>query len=504
MPQTDVLIIGSGVAGCAAAYALAKEGTQVTLLSSEEEEKGACPYGPQAGIVYSAPGDTPGSLAEDLEKAGEGYSYSRAVEQLVTQGSALVEEWLFNELEIDFDRNADGQLIYYSDPHHSRARVIKKGETTGVAIRESLLLKLAAFPHVQILKGYTAVDLITLERHSLKSHDVYRKPTCLGAYVAHEGQVEPYLAKETILATGGLGQLFPYTTNPKGARGEGVALAGRAGARLLNLHRIQFHPTTLHMNREEPIPLSDVLRQEGAELLDVEMRPFMGRYHEKAGQAPYEEVARGAYLEMLQSQADHLWLDCSRRDPDWLRDHFTSLYERLNQRNLDITREPIPVVPAAHFCCGGVAVDKVGQSSLQRLRAVGETACTGVHGLKRQESTSLLESLVWAQACAQDINSQLKRFVYYFPSVAPWKQGSEPVDTAKLRQDWAAIRQTMWEYGGLYRSKDKLQFALNTLRQLAGETHGLASRSHPSAELFQLRNAVDASVEVLRAMEATD
>ncbi|MCB1136092.1 MAG: FAD-binding protein, partial [Chlamydiia bacterium] len=365
-------------------------------------------------------------------------------------------------------------------------------DQTGSVILDAMLQKLQSYPDVQILGDHTAVDLITLSHHSTRLTDIYRKPTCVGAYLLNNEthEVETWLAKETVLATGGLGEVYLHTTNPSGARGDGLAMAYRAGVRIMNMEFVQFHPTSLYVPNERRFLISETLRGEGAELLTFEGESFMHRYDNRGTLAPRDIVARGIYTEMLRTQSDHVWLDISRREPDWIRQRFPKIYQHCLERHIDMTSEPLPVVPAAHYCCGGITVDRAGQTSMQRLRAVGEVACTGVHGANRLASASLLEGLVWGRTCAEDISQQIKRFAYYFPTVNDWVMAKEDVDPALLHQDWMAIKQTMWNYVGLVRNRRRLRRASTMLAELKSEIDTFYEEAKLTPEVLGLRNGV--------------
>lgn len=498
MQKTDVLIIGCGIAGCSAALSLAEQDVQISLVSPSLDASASSSYWAQGGIIHQGPGDSPDKLKQDILEAGAGLCHGRAVEQLVEMGPRLVEELLIKQLDVDFDRTPEGEFDYTEEAAHSGPRILHHRDQTGRAILDSMLARLQRYPNVTFLRGYTAVDLISLAHHSTKFTDIYRKPTCVGAYLlnAESNEVETYLAKETILATGGIGEVYLHSTNPASARGDGLAMAYRAGARIMNLEFVQFHPTSLNTPNERRFLLSETLRGEGAELLNENYEPFMQRYDERGSLAPRDIVARGIYQEMLHASADHVWLDISRKDPDWVRQRFPSIYQHCIERHIDMTQEPMPVVPAAHYSCGGVAVDRVGQTSLHRLRAIGEVSCTGVHGANRLASASLLEGLVWGRACAEDIGQQLRRFAYYFPPVNDWVMATDEVDPALVHQDWTTIKQTMWNYVGLVRTRRRLRRAESMLQELKREIDNFYDEATLTPNLLGLRNGVLAALLV--------
>jgi L-aspartate oxidase len=319
------------------------------------------------------------------------------------------------------------------------------------------------------------------------------------------GTVETVLAKETVLATGGLGRVFLHTTNPPGACGDGVAMAYRAGARCLNMQYVQFHPTTLFVG-EERFLLSESLRGEGAKLVDAAGREFMSDYDPGGSLAPRDVVARGIHQMMHETGSPCAYLDISHKPADWIRRRFPAIDARCREAGLDLATQPIPVVPAAHYSCGGIVVDLQGRSSLRRLWAAGEVSCTGLHGANRLASTSLLECLVWGTRAGQHAARDVRQTRdYYLPDIAPWQYETEPLDPALVAQDWLTIRQTMWNYVGLVRSRRRLDRAHQILRELHLEIGRFYARTGLSDSLIGLRNGIQAALAVLlAAMEARE
>ncbi len=490
--KCDVLIIGCGIAGASAALELAKQGLDVVILSADETLNRSNSALAQGGIVYSGESDSQKLLSQDIQEAGAGLCYPEAVEQLVSLGPGLVQRILIEEAEVPFDRTEEGNLSLTEEGAHSIPRIIHHKDQTGKAIMQSLIASIEKRPNVRILRGYTAVDLITLSHHSKKITDIYLPSTCVGAYVfnTQEQQIELIFARETILATGGLGEVFLHTTNPQEARGDGIAMAYRAGARIMNMEYVQFHPTALYIPGERRFLLSEALRGEGARLIDARLQPFMHKYHEKGDLAPRDVVSRAIFSEMVQSSADHLWLDMTSRNKKWLQDRFPAITQYCSEKGFDLSSEPIPIVPAAHYSCGGVAVDLKGRTSIRRLRAIGEVSCTGLHGANRLASTSLLEGLVWAHTASKDILRNWEERRDYFPPVEKWQMSHEKIDRALIRQDWLTIKQTMWNYVGLVRDKDRLRRALKMLRELQWEIESFYEKGELTSDLIGLRNGV--------------
>lgn len=463
MRKCDILIIGAGVAGATAARELVRHGLDVIVLSAGDSNSSWA----QGGIVAS-----PELLAKDIHAAGAGLCNPEAVDQLVQLGPKLIQELLS---QVPFDRTPNGTFSLTQEGGHSTRRIIHHKDQTGKAIMQALPVP---------VEKKTAVDLITLSHHSKKITDIYLPSTCVGAYVFDGKNVELIFAKETILATGGLGEVFLHSTNPPEARGDGIAMAYRAGARIMNMEYVQFHPTSLYIPGERRFLLSEVLRGEGARLLNARFQPFTNEL------APRDVVSRALFSEMLQSSIDHLWLDITFRPKDWLLDRFPAITAHCQQKGFDLATEPIPIVPAAHYSCGGIAVDLVGRTTLHRLRAIGEVSCTGLHGANRLASTSLLEGLVWGYTAAHDILKSWSQRSDYFPPVEEWQMGPEKVDSALIRQDWTTIKQTMWNYVGLVRDSDRLRRALKMLRQLQWEIDSFYERGALTNDLIGLRNGI--------------
>ena len=501
--ETDVLVIGSGLAGCAAALAAARGGARVLMLTKQARPEESNTLYAQGGIIYRGRVDSPAQLAADIIAAGDGLCNPAAVDLLAREGPRLVDEVLIRDARVEFDHTDDGTgaLDLTAEAAHSTARIVHHADATGRSIEEAMLAAVGREPGIELLTGQTAVDLLTLSHHSRNPLDVYDPPTCVGAYVFDQvsRRVGTILARETILATGGLGRIFLHTSNPAGACGDGVAMAYRAGARCINMQFVQFHPTTLYVG-DERFLISESMRGEGARLVDDRGREFMRDYHPDGSLAPRDVVARGIHQMMHESGAPCAFLDISHKGADWIRSRFPRIHEKCREAGIDITSQPIPVVPAAHYSCGGVVVDEWGRSSLRRLRAVGEVSCTGLHGANRLASTSLLECLVWGTRAGQDASGSIaKGGAYYLPAIDPWHYETEPVDPALVAQDWLTIRQTMWNYVGLVRSRKRLDRAHQILRELHLEIGRFYAQSELSDALIGLRNGIQTALVVLLA-----
>ncbi|MFH1018419.1 MAG: L-aspartate oxidase [Pseudomonadota bacterium] len=490
--EVDCLVIGTGLAGCVAALELAERGRAVTLITrAEKPEETATSYA-QGGIVFrGAPESTPDQLIRDIQEAGAGICNEKAVRVLATDGPALVEKILLKNLEIPFDRNEDGALDTTGEAAHSTHRILHCGDQTGAAIEKAFLNELAKRKDVKILTRHTAVDLLTLAHHSTRAQDQYEPSRCIGAYVFDQakGEIVSVLARYTVLATGGLGRLYLHTTNPVGARGDGMAMAYRTGARIMNLEYIQFHPTALYRKTQDRFLITEALRGEGARLYNAAGEEFMKKYDPRGTLAPRDIVSRAIHDELLREESSHwVYLDISHKPADWIRKRFPGVFAECLKEGIDITVSPIPVVPAAHYSCGGVFVDLDGRTTIRNLYAVGEVSCTGVHGANRLASTSLLEDLVWGVRAGRAIAGELSASVPALPPVRSWKPETEKVDADLLIQDWVTIKHTMWNYVGLIRTPKRLERAQRILRELSDEVQKFYAGSKLSDDLIGLRN----------------
>ncbi|MGQ9493868.1 MAG: L-aspartate oxidase [Anaerolineae bacterium] len=504
--QTDVLIIGCGIAGATAALHLAKNpALHITVVSAEEDPHESNTYYAQGGIIYRGDDDSPELLSEDIERAGAGLSNPRAVRVLAQEGPRLVREFLVEELRVPFDRLPNHDLERIKEAAHSTQRILHVGDYTGRAIQEKLVEALRACPNIELLTRHTAVDLLTPAHHSRNRLSVYDPLSCVGAYVFDQvtNKVDAYLAKKTILATGGLGRIFLYTTNPPTARGDGLAMAYNAGARIINAEYVQFHPTAFYYRDQARFLITEAVRGAGGHLVDDRGRPFMQKYNaEWKDLAPRDVVARSIHQEMLTTGSKCVYLDIKSYLPaDEIKAHFPAIYQRCLEFGVDITKDLIPVVPAAHYHCGGVWVDEHGRSSLRNLYAIGEVSCTGVHGANRLGSASLLEGLVWGVRAARDIADNLGELGCASEDIPPWYNGglTEVADPALIHQDMTTIQHIMWNYVGLVRSTRRLDRAISDLRNLQIDITRFYSTTKLTDGLIGLRNAVQAALIVAQA-----
>ena len=505
---TDVLIIGSGIAGATAAMKIADDpDVHVTVLTVNEDPRESGTYYAQGGIIDRGPNDSAELLAEDLLRAGAYYNNPEAVRVLAEKGPRLLDRVLHKKLGVEFSETPDEDLEYIREAAHSTDRILHVADATGRAIEEKIIEAIEAYPNIKLLTRHTAVDLLTPAHHSTDPLAIYAPPSCVGAYVfdQEEGTVFTYLARHTILASGGLGQIFLHTTNPDSSRGDGLAMAYRAGARVINAEYVQFHPTAFYSKDAPRFLISEAVRGEGGRLVNERGEPFMQNYSlEWKDLAPRDVVARSIHQEMLLTRVPCVYLDLKSYIPeDEIRHRFPNILEKCLEQGVDITKDLIPVVPAAHYFCGGVWVDTYGRSSLNNLYAVGEVSCTGVHGANRLGSASLLEGLVWGWRAAKDILRKLrKEELHVRPEDIPdWQdvEDSRVADPALIQQDMTTIKNTMWSYVGLVRSTQRLQRAMGDLYHLDTEITKFYRAGRLTDNLIGLRNSAQAALIVARA-----
>ena len=509
MDRTDVVIIGCGIAGATAALRLAQNpNRQILVLTRHPDPLESNSRYAQGGIVGRGEEDNVDLLYNDILVAGAGASSPKAARILAEEGPELLRKVLVDTCHVTFDADANGDPEYGQEGAHSRRRILHVGDGTGAAIVQGLVAAMARYPNITLQTNLTAVDLITFPHHSRDPLKAYQPITCHGVYAFHrqERTIHRYLAAATILATGGLGRIYRNTTNPPGARGDGLAMAHRAGARITNAEYVQFHPTALAAPGAEGFLISEAVRGEGAVLLTPEGRHFMADYSpEWKDLAPRDVVARAIHDQMERNGYSHVLLDlASHMSADAIRARFPNIYAKCLSVGIDITRESIPVVPAAHYFCGGVAVDEWGRSSIDHLYAVGEISCTGLHGANRLASTSLLEGLVWGDRAGRDIEQTLATQPHPVPSfdeVPPWDESGlvADADSALIQGDMQTIQNIMWHYVGLARNTERLSRAIRELRHLWNEIETFYQTTKLSDGLIGLRNAVEVALIVTQA-----
>jgi len=493
--RTDYLVVGSGIAGLSFALAAANHGD--VLLLTKSELLNTSTNRAQGGIA-SALGDEDSFVQheQDTHSAGDGLCHADAVSQIVREGPESI-RWLMAH-GTRFTTDDQGRLHLGREGGHHHHRIVHARDLTGAEIERALLDAARQHPRITLLPHWMVVDLIT--RHHYTDAGRGDGGPCHGAYVmpvhdkAEHFPVHRVLARATVLATGGSGQIYRHTTNPEIATGDGTALAWRAGARLANLEFFQFHPTSLALPEAQNWLISEALRGHGARLVDGRGRRIMEGVHPMLELAPRDIVARGIDQVMKADGVDHVWLDATHLPVSELLEQFPNIHRTCLNLGLDITQEPIPVVPAAHYQCGGVWTDLDGRTSLQGLFAIGESACTGVHGANRLASNSLLEAVVYGRraAAALALNPLPEA-----PEerIAPWdKSGTyDPEEWVVVAHDREEIRSLMWDYVGIVRSRPRLERASSRLRLIAAEIESYYRRTSLRPGLIELRNMAAAA-----------
>ncbi|MCG5500539.1 L-aspartate oxidase [Ectothiorhodospira lacustris] len=483
----DVLIIGSGAAGLSLALHLAAE-QRVAVLSKGPLSEGSTYYA-QGGV--SAVLDRHDSLeahVRDTLDAGADLCDEAAVRHTVEHGPESI-QWLL-DLGVPFTREPgdDGrvQLHLTREGGHSHRRVVHAADATGKAIENTLVEQVRRHPNITLFEHHIAVDLLTSHKLGLEG-----PRRCLGAYVLNlrSHQVEIFAAPFVVLASGGASKVYLYSSNPDGSTGDGIAMAWRAGCRVANMEFMQFHPTCLFHPKAKSFLISEAVRGEGGRLLLPDGTPFMERFDPRGELAPRDIVARAIDHEMKRLGADCVYLDISHQPADFIKSHFPNIHERCLEYGFDMTRDPLPVVPAAHYTCGGVMTDLAARTDLAGLYAIGEVACTGLHGANRMASNSLLECLVFARSAAQDMGRQRPAPVPV-DRIPAWDESrvTDSDEEVVVAHNWEELRRFMWDYVGIVRSSKRLQRAQRRIGLLQGEIHEYYSNFRVTNDLIELRN----------------
>ncbi len=495
MKEFDVLIIGSGISGLVCAIESAENGFSVALISKEHEMIESNTRYAQGGIVAGGDTDSSELLARDIVLAGDSLSRTKAVNQLAERAPSYVESFLVDKIGIAFDKDADGSYNFTKEAAHSTRRILHAKDKTGYYIEQGLYEYAKKKEHISFFPRHSAIDIITNTHHSTDTQARYRTSRALGAYILNQetGEVERFFAPATVLAAGGTGNLFLHTSNSVGATGDGIAMAYRAGVTIINAEYIQFHPTILYHRDVKRFLITEALRGEGARLQNIRGDYFMDRYSPEMKElAPRDVVARAIYQEMEATNSSYVFLDTAKMEID-LDERFPGISAACREIGLDFTREPIPVVPAAHYSCGGVKTDIKGKTSIKGLYSIGETACTGLHGSNRLASVSLLEGLYSGIEASRYIKKRETSLTNKDTSPIPeWVSPSheETFDKVLIHHDMLNIQMTMWDYVGILRTKKRLQRALSDLTYLMHRVERFYKEAKLTKEIIELRNAV--------------
>ncbi len=496
--ESDVLIIGGGAAGLTLALKLA-DTLHIRLISKGILREGSTLYA-QGGIAaVNAPDDSLNSHIEDTLNAGAGLCDPEVVRFTVEHAAENI-QWLIDQ-GIAFTRNtsnsAQGEYHLTREGGHSHRRVFHATDATGKAVETTLEQRVLAHPNIQVDEQHIAVDLITT--HKLGQPGDNR---CLGAYILDRGsnQVDVYRARFVVFATGGASKVYLYTSNPDTATGDGIAMAWRAGCRIANMEFNQFHPTCLYHPDAKSFLITEALRGEGAKLRLPDGSRFMDNYDERAELAPRDIVARAIDHEMKRLGCDNVFLDISHKPADFIRRHFPTIYQRCLDFGIDITREPIPVVPAAHYTCGGIMTNLHGQTDIDNLYAIGETAFTGLHGANRMASNSLLECLVFAQAASRHILEQQNQPAIT-AKIPDWDESrvTDSDEEIVVHHNWDEVRRMMWDYVGIVRSNKRLQRSQRRVDMLKLEIDEYYGNFRVTNDLLELRNLVVVADLIIRS-----
>ncbi|NNC99429.1 MAG: L-aspartate oxidase [Gammaproteobacteria bacterium] len=500
---SDVLIVGGGAAGLSLALRLAQDDISITILSKSELTEGSSLYA-QGGIAAVLDHeDNFESHINDTHAAGAGLCKDAAVRKVV-EGAPDAINWLIDkgvQFTVASGAEYDGEDSEYHltrEGGHSHRRVIHAKDATGREVETTLEQCVRALANVSILENHIAIDLITAR----KLAGVSSQQRCYGVYAldkAH-GKVETFAARTVVLSSGGASKAYLYTTNPDTSTGDGIAMAWRAGCRIANMEFVQFHPTCLYHPYAKGSLISEAVRGEGGKLRLPDGSRFMPSHHEDAELAPRDIVARAIDYEMKKGGFDSVFLDISHKSPEFILDHFPNIAANCLKYGYDMTKQPIPVVPAAHYTCGGILTDLRGRTDLKRLYAIGETSCTGLHGANRLASNSLLECLVLAAAAARDIHQRLSKQEAELPDLPNWdeSQVSDPDEQIVVSHNWDELRRFMWDYVGIVRTEKRLERARNRVRMLQDEIieyYGNFRVHNDLIELHNLATIADLTIE---------
>lgn len=488
----DVIVVGSGIAGLSFALKVAEAGRKVAIITKKDSAESNTNYA-QGGIaaVTSKTDDLEMHVADTLD-AGDGLCDEVAVREILRDGPACIDELI--KRGVDFSQLGDGRVSLGKEGGHSKRRILHVQDITGRAIEQALLHAIETSENIVTLEHYFAVELITSAKLQLMGHLDQDNNRVLGLYALNtqSGEVETFNACAVMLATGGIGQVYRYTTNPFIATGDGIAMAYRAGVEVRNMEFIQFHPTAFYTRDSDRFLITEAIRGEGAILRNLEGEAFMAKYDERKDLAPRDIVARAIDSEMKKSGARHVWLDTRRIKIETLRERFPNIYDYCAKRGIALEKDMIPVVPAAHYLCGGVKTNLDSETSLPGLYACGEVACTGLHGANRLASNSLLEAVVMANRGAAAVLGYADKFAKAKANLPNWVGGDvrDSDERVVLLHNWDEVKRTMWDYVGIVRSTKRLERARNRIITLDREINEYYWNFKVDESLLELRNMI--------------
>ena len=497
--KKDFLVIGSGIAGLSYALKVAEKG-KVLLISKTSLEENNTRYA-QGGIAaVTYPPDNTKKHTQDTLLCGDGLCDSKVVEMVIEEAPLRIRELI--EMGVQFDKKKDGRFDLAREGGHTEHRILHQKDSTGVSIQKTIMERVKKHKNIETREYWFAIDLLTQHHLGKLIKRTNSGIDCYGAYVfdLKEGKVNTVLSKITIVATGGIGSIYETTTNPAVSTGDGIALVYRAKGQIENMEFIQFHPTSLFNPGEKPsFLITEALRGFGGILKNSKGEKFMNRYDERGSLAPRDIVARAIDNEMKISGDDFVWLDCTHLDPDELVDHFPNITKKCLSLGIDIRKDLIPVIPAAHYQCGGIMVDKNGLSTISNLYAVGEVASTGLHGANRLASNSLMEAVVFAHRAAIDSLARIKSLSIN-NKLPEWDYSGtgHPEEMVLITQNYKEMQQIMSNYVGIFRSNLRLERALRRLEIIHMETEGLYRKSTLSQKLCELRNMINVGYLIIK------
>ncbi len=503
--RSDLLIVGSGISGLSAAIEAADRNLNVILLTKNENSLESNTLYAQGGIVGASDEDTPELLSNDIIRAGCNLNNKVAVKFISEKGPGIIKKFLIDRVGVSFEDDPSGGYQFTREAAHSVRRILHSRDKTGLAIMTSLLKVAEEHSRIKIFNSHVAIDLITNCHHSVDDQQRYKENKVIGAYALNgeTGKVSTFFAGSVVIATGGIGNLFQHTSNPECATGDGIAMAYRAGAEIINSEYVQFHPTTLYHRDVENFLISESLRGEGAVLLNIDKKPFMEKYNKELKDlAPRDEVSRAIYTEMEITGSDFVYLDARGIKNLDLKERFPGIYSTCMKLDIDIRKDLIPVVPAAHYFCGGIKVNLEGKTSVKGLYAIGEAACMGIHGANRLAAISLLEGTVSGIYTAEIISGENQNPSKSLLNTIPdwiYSNDEESFDPVLIGSDLITIQTIMWNYVGIRRSGKRLQRALADLNYFRHRIERFYKMALVTKDIVELRNSVETATIITRA-----